>query len=70
MGNIPYDGTEADLLPILQQVGTVVQFKLVQDHEAGRHKGFGFCEYADDNAADRAIAELAGADFRGRYLKL
>jgi RNA recognition motif-containing protein len=43
---------------------------LVYDRETGRPKGFGFCEFSDEQSAQNAISSLNGADFNGRALRV
>lgn len=45
-------------------------FRLIYDRETGRAKGFGFCDFADETAANGAITTLNGADFYGRPLRV
>uniref|UniRef100_A0A672SZ75 Cleavage stimulation factor subunit 2 tau variant-like n=1 Tax=Sinocyclocheilus grahami TaxID=75366 RepID=A0A672SZ75_SINGR len=47
VGNIPYEATEEQLKDIFSEVGLVVSFRLVYDRETGKPKGYGFCEYQD-----------------------
>eukprot|EP00729_Bicosta_minor_P004591 gene4591-2679_t len=70
VGNIPYEGSENDLMPLMSSVGQVVSLKLMVDHDQGRHKGFGFCEYSTIQEVDLAIQQLNGADFMGRSIKV
>uniref|UniRef100_A0A8B9GUU8 RRM domain-containing protein n=1 Tax=Astyanax mexicanus TaxID=7994 RepID=A0A8B9GUU8_ASTMX len=51
MGNIPYEATEEQLKDIFSEVGLVVSFRLVYDRETGKPKGYGFCEYQDQETA-------------------
>ena len=51
VGNIPYEATEEQLKDIFSEVGSVVSFRLVYDRETGKPKGYGFCEYQDQDKA-------------------
>uniref|UniRef100_A0A8D0ACI2 Cleavage stimulation factor, 3' pre-RNA, subunit 2 n=1 Tax=Sander lucioperca TaxID=283035 RepID=A0A8D0ACI2_SANLU len=51
VGNIPYEATEEQLKDIFSEVGLVVSFRLVYDRETGKPKGYGFCEYQDQETA-------------------
>ncbi len=70
MGNIPYDGTEQQLVELFSSVGQVVAFRLVTDRETGKPKGYGFCEFKDTEVARSAIRNLNGAEFHGRSLRV
>jgi len=68
VGNIPYRASEEELVQMFSQAGSVVAFRLVNDRDTGRPKGFGFCEYSDPNMATRAIQSLHGTELYGRQL--
>ncbi|KAG5894096.1 hypothetical protein JTB14_003952 [Gonioctena quinquepunctata] len=52
VGNIPYEATEEKLKDIFGEVGQVLSFKLVFDRETGKPKGYGFCEYRDQETLE------------------
>ncbi|GJP79527.1 hypothetical protein CLOP_g9752 [Closterium sp. NIES-67] len=70
VGNIPYDTTEEQLRQICEEVGPVVSFRLVTDRESGKPKGYGFCEYRDEETAQSARRNLNGYDINGRQLRV
>ncbi|XP_032476389.1 cleavage stimulation factor subunit 2 isoform X3 [Phocoena sinus] len=70
MGNIPYEATEEQLKDIFSEVGPVVSFRLVYDRETGKPKGYGFCEYQDQETALSAMRNLNGREFSGRALRV
>ncbi|XP_047322884.1 cleavage stimulating factor 64 isoform X2 [Impatiens glandulifera] len=70
VGNIPYDATEEQLVQICEEVGPVVSFRLVIDRETGKPKGYGFCEYKDEETALSARRNLQGYDINGRQLRV
>ncbi|GAB4861072.1 hypothetical protein Ancab_036230 [Ancistrocladus abbreviatus] len=70
VGNIPYDATEAQLIQICEEVGPVVSFRLVIDRETGKPKGYGFCEYKDEETALSARRNLQGYEINGRQLRV
>ncbi|KAI7748759.1 hypothetical protein M8C21_031255 [Ambrosia artemisiifolia] len=70
VGNIPYDATEEQLVQICEEVGPVVSFRLVIDRETGKPKGYGFCEYKDEETALSARRNLHGYDINGRQLRV
>ncbi|KAH9307928.1 hypothetical protein KI387_035839, partial [Taxus chinensis] len=69
-GNIPYDATEEQLVEICKEVGPVVSFRLVVDRETGKPKGYGFCEYRDEETAASARRNLQGYEVNGRQLRV
>ncbi|XP_034037625.1 cleavage stimulation factor subunit 2 isoform X2 [Thalassophryne amazonica] len=70
VGNIPYEATEEQLKDIFSEVGGVVSFRLVYDRETGKPKGYGFCEYHDQETALSAMRNLNGREFSGRALRV
>ncbi|KAG0467561.1 hypothetical protein HPP92_019141 [Vanilla planifolia] len=70
VGNIPYDATEEQLIQICEEVGPVVSFRLVLDRETRKPKGYGFCEYKDEETALSARRNLQGYEINGRQLRV
>lgn len=70
VGNIPYDATEEKLRDIFSAVGPVLGFRIVYDRETGKPKGYGFCEFKDQETATSAIRNLNGYDLGGRQLRV
>lgn len=70
IGNIPYEATEEKLKDIFSEVGPVMSLKLVFDRESGKPKGYGFCEYKDQETALSAMRNLNGYEIGGRTLRV
>ncbi|UXI22704.1 hypothetical protein NH340_JMT08647 [Sarcoptes scabiei] len=70
VGNIPYDASEEKLKDIFSEVGPVLSFKLVFDRESGKPKGYGFCEYRDQETAMSAMRNLNSYELNGRNLRV
>ncbi|XP_058765421.1 cleavage stimulating factor 64-like [Vicia villosa] len=70
VGNIPYGATEQQLVEIFQEIGPVVSFRLVVDRETGKPKGYGFCEYRDQETVLSARRNLHGYQINGRQLRV
>jgi RNA recognition motif-containing protein len=70
VGNLSYQATEEDLQSVFEDYGKVKRVLLPTDRETGRMRGFAFVEMADDAKEDAAIAELDGAEWMGRQLKV
>jgi len=62
VGNIPYETNEQDLQDLFAQAGTVETITVMRDRDTGRARGFAFVEMANDDAAQKAITDLNGAD--------
>ncbi len=70
VGNLPFETQEDDLRRAFEAHGEVSTAKVITDRETGRPRGFAFIEMPDEGQAQAAIAELNGADFGGRALKV
>jgi RNA recognition motif-containing protein len=70
IGNLSFQATEDDLREVFAEYGEVSRVSLPTDRETGRKRGFAFVEMADDAQEDAAIAELDGAEWLGRELKV
>jgi RNA recognition motif-containing protein len=70
IGNLSYRATEDDLKEVFADYGTVTRVALPTDRETGRMRGFAFVELEEDAQEDAAIAELDGAEWMGRQLKV
>ena len=68
VGSLPFSLQEADLRELFEAYGEVSTVKLINDRETGRSKGFGFVEMSDDEAAQKAITGLNGAEVKGRTI--
>ena len=74
VGNLPFRMAEADLVQGLRALfegfGTVERVSIITDRETGKPRGFAFVEMADEDAAEKAVAALNGAEFEGRPLNV
>lgn len=55
---------------IFSEVGPVLSLKLVFDRESGKPKGYGFCEFKDQETALSAMRNLNGYEIGGRTLRV
>ncbi|NES94671.1 MAG: RNA-binding protein [Desertifilum sp. SIO1I2] len=70
IGNLSFQATEDDLKEIFEEYGKVSRISLPVDRETGKKRGFAFVEMEDDAQEDSAIAELDGAEWLGRSIKV
>src|SRR6476660_4368833 len=68
LGNLSYSATENTIRELFEGFGQVTTVKIVTDKLTGSSRGFGFVEMANDDEAQRAIAELNGKEFQGRKM--
>jgi RNA recognition motif-containing protein len=70
VGNLSYEVTKEDLTSVFAEYGTISRVQLPTDRETGRMRGFAFVEMGNDGEEEKAIAELDGAEWMGRTLKV
>ena len=68
VAGLSYAMTDDALRSLFAEYGSVESAQIITDRETNRSKGFGFVEFADDAAAQAAIAGLNGKDMDGRPL--
>lgn len=68
--NLARTTTEAQLLAMFQEHGTVQSCSLVIDKETGTSKGFGFVEMPKPGEAKAAIKTLNGMEVDGSKLRV
>lgn len=69
VGNLTWTARSEDLATLFGEYGDVHSVRIMTDRDTGRSRGFGFIEMAEE-AAEKAVAELDGKDFRGRDLRV
>lgn len=62
--------SEEQLTDVFREVGKVVGFRLVNDRETGKFKGYGFCEFEDPETAASAVRNLNEVEVGGRSLRI
>jgi RNA recognition motif-containing protein len=70
VGNLSFQATEEDVKEVFADYGTVSRVSLPMDRETGRKRGFAFVDLSSEAEEDAAIAELDGAEWMGRDLKV
>jgi RNA recognition motif-containing protein len=70
VGNLSYQTGENDLQDYFAQAGMVNSVNLMLDKVTGKSRGFAFVEFADAEAAQRAIDQLHNKEFQGRQLTI
>jgi len=70
VANLPWSLRGKDLKEIFEEYGEVVYAKVILDRDTRKSKGFGFVEFADPEAAKRAVEEMQGAEINGREIKI
>ena len=70
VGNLSYQTGENDLQDYFAQAGAVTSVNLMLDKTTGKSRGFAFVEFAEAEAAQRAIEQLHNKEFQGRQLTI
>ncbi|NJM74231.1 MAG: RNA-binding protein [Scytonema sp. RU_4_4] len=70
VGNLSYSVTQEDLSKVFSEYGAVTRVQLPTDRETGRLRGFGFVEMESEQAEDKAIQALDGAEWMDRVMKV
>ena len=70
VGNLDFQVREDELRALFAQYGSVDRVDIVRDGSTGQPRGFGFVEMADSTSADKALAELNGAQLGTRKLNV
>jgi cold-inducible RNA-binding protein len=70
VGNLSFNTSEDSLRELFSQFGETGEVKVVTDRETGRPRGFAFVSMSNAEGARRAIAQMDGALFEGRSLRV
>ena len=70
VGNLSYQITQDDLSEVFSEYGEVKRIHIPQDRETGRMRGFAFVEMQTEEEEDKAIANLDGATWMDREMKV
>jgi cold-inducible RNA-binding protein len=69
IGNLPYRVQRSELEERFTQYGEIEDVVIIKDKNTGLGKGFGFITFADNSAAQAALAE-DGKEFGSREIKV
>jgi RNA recognition motif-containing protein len=70
VGNLDFEITQEDLNDVFAEYGTVERVYVPTDRDTGRKRGFAFVEMGTEAEETTAIAQLDGAEWMGRSLKV
>lgn len=68
VGNLPYTIDKDALMQLFAGYGDIVDAVVITDKYTKRSKGFGFIEFAEEAAAEKAVAEMNEKEVEGRNL--
>eukprot|EP00249_Psilotum_nudum_P024616 c29238_g2_i2 orf=207-2666(+) len=66
VGGLDKDATEDDVKKVFEQVGEVVEVRLMRNTLTGKNKGYAFVRFANAAQATRAATEMKKTQIRGR----
>merc|ERR1711981_68865 len=66
--NVDNDVTEEEFRDLFEKYGQITSASLAVDNETGKHRGFGFVNYAKHEDAAKAVDELHDSDLKGQKL--
>ena len=70
VSNLSFNVQDEDLREFFTEYGEVSSAKVITDKFTGKSRGFGFVEMPDNEAAQKAIAELDNGIVEGRTIKV
>lgn len=70
VGNLDWSVGDDDLKAAFESFGEITSARVISDKMSGRSRGFGFVEYATDEAAESAKQQMNGKDLKGRAIRV
>jgi len=70
VGGVQFDLTAEHVKAVFEPFGKILSVQMIPNPETGKHKGYGFIEFEDPQAAQEAIEQMNGFDLCGRQLKV
>ncbi|HEY8398532.1 MAG TPA: RNA-binding protein [Flavihumibacter sp.] len=70
VSNLSFNVEDEDLREFFAEYGEVTSARVIMDKFTNKSRGFGFVEMPDDEAAQKAIAELDGGMVEGRAIRV
>ncbi len=70
VSNLSFNVQDEDLREFFAEYGEVSSAKVITDKFTGKSRGFGFVEMPDNEAAQKAIAELDQASVENRTIRV
>lgn len=70
VGSLSWNTDDRALRDAFSPHGEVTEATVISDRDTGRSRGFGFVTFADDAAADKAVAALNQSELDGRTIKV
>lgn len=69
LGDLAAFSSERDIHRVFSPFGEVLEIKIMRNEDTSRNLCYGFIKFAEPSAANRAMNDLNGMLFCGRYLR-
>ncbi|GMH30140.1 hypothetical protein Nepgr_031983 [Nepenthes gracilis] len=69
LGGIPPDATEEDLRGFCENVGEVIEVRIMKSKDADENKGYAFVMFKTKELASKAMEKLNNAELKGKKIK-
>ena len=70
VGSLSWNTDDHGLREAFAPHGEITEAVVITDRDSGRSRGFGFVTFADDEAADKAVAALNQTELDGRTIRV
>lgn len=70
IGGLSWNTSESRLRETFERFGDLDDIRIITDRDTGRSRGFGFVTFAEEESAQKAIAEMDGTNLDGRNIKV
>ncbi|KAI6878431.1 hypothetical protein KC360_g8225 [Hortaea werneckii] len=70
IGGLAWHTDDQTLRAKFEEFGQVDEAIVVKDRDTGRSRGFGFVRFAEESAAESAIAQMNNVEFDGRQIRV
>ena len=70
VGSLSWNTDDRGLRAAFEPHGEITEATVITDRDTGRSRGFGFVTFAEDGAAEKAVAALNNSDLDGRTIRV
>jgi len=70
VGSLSWNTDDHGLREAFAPHGEITEAIVITDRDSGRSRGFGFVTFADDGAAEKAVAALNQTELDGRTIRV
>ncbi|KAM5569628.1 glycine-rich RNA-binding protein 4, mitochondrial [Rosa sericea] len=70
VGGLSFSTDDSSLKDAFSGFGDVTDAKVIMDRDTGRSRGFGFVNFASEDAANSALTAMDGQELNGRSIRV